>query len=467
MSDGYRAADRPVCRLARASYLEVGEEDARAGRVWHLHFERWVDGAHLMARRVKHRSRTRVGAGEPVAFGVRWAVLRRRKLGFALGLLPRWWWARGVRVAWLRRVMGRDLGGVTGASLRRLLARTWYCHLAVRRVHAALWYPVDLLEDLREFSDRVGWDGAAQGVAMPRLRREREFAELALLASVRAGHGGPHPRFDRLRPAEQRAVVRHLQRHPHAFASAHEVQDLSSWVAGAEEPGAWWDALDGVAVEPLAEPARPAWPGLVTWLAALPPRLLIRPFASAKDDRVEALALSQAAVRRVCLELARRAGEAGNWVFELDPHELDRLACDPERGELLRALGRQRLEERRGLEGAVRGKERLPVVGPLTGRPLAAGVATGRARVVATPQEARLRVGPGDVLVTDEVRPAFTLAVGRAAAFVFRHGSALCHGAIVARERGIPAVALGDALDGVEDGAMIVVDGRQGTVEVS
>jgi phosphohistidine swiveling domain-containing protein len=466
--DWYRASSRPVSRLARASYRAAGAEDARMGRGWHGFFQRRVDGPWLLARRLKKRGWQPVEATSALGFLARWAVGRRRKLCLTLALLPRWWQARGARLRRARRVMGLPVRTLADHALAALLRRTWADHLAIRRVHAGLWYPVDLLKDLREYGERFAWPGASLGLARPRLRQGRDRHTRELVASIREAHGGEHPPPARLSRAERLRVVRHLQRYPHAFASADEVQDLANWSAASEDPDGWWEEQAGVTVEPASPSAAVGRPGPCLWLAATPMRLLVAPFASAKDDRVEVLATNCAALRRLCLDLQRRAGGGDEpWVFELEPEELLQLAAQPTRGELLRSRARRRWRERERLSPLH--EEREPSAspapgGPLIGRALAAGRAQGRARVVATAREAQQRVKPGDVLVTDEVRPAFTLAVAHAAAFVFRHGSALCHGAIVARERGIPAVALGDQLDAVRDGAVVEVDGQRGVV---
>ena len=102
----------------------------------------------------------------------------------------------------------------------------------------------------------------------------------------------------------------------------------------------------------------------------------------------------------------------------------------------------------------------------MQGQTLALGLAQGRARVVCSPAEALRSMGRGDVLVTDEIRPSFSQVMPRAAALVCRRGSPLSHGAIVARELGIPAVALGRSMDRICDGQQVEVDGSSGVVGV-
>ncbi|AEE44556.1 PEP/pyruvate-binding domain-containing protein [Cellulomonas fimi] len=114
---------------------------------------------------------------------------------------------------------------------------------------------------------------------------------------------------------------------------------------------------------------------------------------------------------------------------------------------------------------------RLPdaTAGPptrLVGTPGSAGRATGPARVVRGPADfARTR--PGDVLVCPWTDPGWTPLLHVAAAVVTEAGGVLAHAAIVARERGIPAVlGVTDATTALLDGTTVTVDGTAGTVTV-
>jgi pyruvate,water dikinase len=99
----------------------------------------------------------------------------------------------------------------------------------------------------------------------------------------------------------------------------------------------------------------------------------------------------------------------------------------------------------------------------LRGSPASAGQATGRARVVLDPLGARLE--PGDILVAPSTDPGWTPLFLTAGGLVMEMGGAMSHGAVVAREYGIPAVVgLAGATERIPDGATIVVDGTAGTV---
>jgi phosphohistidine swiveling domain-containing protein len=94
------------------------------------------------------------------------------------------------------------------------------------------------------------------------------------------------------------------------------------------------------------------------------------------------------------------------------------------------------------------------------------GVYTGRARVIETLEEAG-RLERGDVLVCRMTSPPWSPLFATAGALVVNTGGMLSHGAVVAREFGIPAVvATVNATSVIPDGATITVDGDAGIVTV-
>jgi phosphohistidine swiveling domain-containing protein len=102
----------------------------------------------------------------------------------------------------------------------------------------------------------------------------------------------------------------------------------------------------------------------------------------------------------------------------------------------------------------------------VTGMAASAGTYTGRARVITVVTEAD-RLEEGDVLVCDLTTPPWTPYFAVAGALVTNIGSVLAHGAIVAREFGIPAVVgTGNGTTLIPDGATVTVDGSTGTVTV-
>jgi pyruvate,water dikinase len=102
----------------------------------------------------------------------------------------------------------------------------------------------------------------------------------------------------------------------------------------------------------------------------------------------------------------------------------------------------------------------------LVGQPSSPGVATGKARVIRQEQDL-FAVEEGEVLVCDAISPAMTFAVPLAAAIVERRGGMLIHGAIIAREYGIPCVTgVARATELIHDGQTVTVDGHLGLVAI-
>jgi phosphohistidine swiveling domain-containing protein len=100
----------------------------------------------------------------------------------------------------------------------------------------------------------------------------------------------------------------------------------------------------------------------------------------------------------------------------------------------------------------------------LAGVPASAGRASGPARVIHHPDEG-YRLQPGDVLVAPSTDPGWTPLFLRASAIVMEVGGYVSHGAIVAREYGIPAVVnIPGVLTRVRDGQVLQVDGDVGRV---
>ena len=101
--------------------------------------------------------------------------------------------------------------------------------------------------------------------------------------------------------------------------------------------------------------------------------------------------------------------------------------------------------------------------GTLAGAPASAGSVTARARVVLDPASAHLE--PGEILVAPSTDPGWTPLFLTAGGLVMEMGGAMSHGAVVAREYGLPAVVgVPDATTRIRTGETITVDGAAGTV---
>ncbi len=100
----------------------------------------------------------------------------------------------------------------------------------------------------------------------------------------------------------------------------------------------------------------------------------------------------------------------------------------------------------------------------LTGLAVSSGHARGPARLIPHPTDGG-RLQSGDVLVAPSTDPAWTPLFLRAAALVTETGGFISHGAIVAREYGIPAVVnVRGVMSQLEDGEQVMVDGDNGRV---
>ena len=103
--------------------------------------------------------------------------------------------------------------------------------------------------------------------------------------------------------------------------------------------------------------------------------------------------------------------------------------------------------------------------GTLQGTPASAGRVTAHARVILDPHDARL--SPGEILVAPSTDPGWTPLFLKAAGLVMEVGGAMAHGAIVAREYGIPAVVgVAGATERIATGSRLMLDGTAGTVVI-
>lgn len=103
--------------------------------------------------------------------------------------------------------------------------------------------------------------------------------------------------------------------------------------------------------------------------------------------------------------------------------------------------------------------------GALVGLAVSTGMAEGRARVVRDIADAAIE--PGDILVTAFTDPSWTPLFVAVAALVTEVGGMMTHGAVIAREYGLPAVVgVERATTRIRDGQRIRVHGAEGYVEI-
>lgn len=186
------------------------------------------------------------------------------------------------------------------------------------------------------------------------------------------------------------------------------------------------------------------------------------------------LMLGYEQTRRALLELDNRY-ELEGGIFYLEPDELEPLIGGGDFNDIIATRKTERelmlqIEmpdvifsdalEQIGAPVSIDAAETYAGIG------VSAGVATGKARVLLTPSD----VNPSDrdyILVCPSTDPAWTPLFLHAAGLVMERGGMLSHGAVVAREYGVPAVAnVPNATRHIIDGQMLQVDGNQGIVSI-
>ena len=109
-------------------------------------------------------------------------------------------------------------------------------------------------------------------------------------------------------------------------------------------------------------------------------------------------------------------------------------------------------------------RDNLPA-GAIVGLPVSSGVIEGRARVIVNMKDADLE--DGDILVTSFTDPSWTTLFVSIKGLVTEVGGLMTHGAVIAREYGIPAVVgVENATKLIKDGQWIRVNGTDGYLEL-
>jgi phosphohistidine swiveling domain-containing protein len=197
-------------------------------------------------------------------------------------------------------------------------------------------------------------------------------------------------------------------------------------------------------------------------------------------------------IRRTVLELGRRLTEAGaldhaESVFFLELDELSGVVAGLAQGDSVISLegvaaGRKQTWEH---HGRLAPPDHIPDDGVfdramdrdagyyddehgrrVVGQSASPGRATGRARVIRSPEDA-IRFVKGDVLITTAASPALTPLLLLAVGLVTEAGGGASHSSLVARELGVPAVVnTGIATQVIQDGQLVEVDGTRGVVRL-
>jgi len=184
-------------------------------------------------------------------------------------------------------------------------------------------------------------------------------------------------------------------------------------------------------------------------------------------------------LRRCLLELAARWQSKGvlaepDDIFFFSLTELEQLAELPQAYPALVARRRAEFEQnaqrpppsivRDGVAVETERAATEQIKGQLRGIAGSPGLASGRVRVIRGPEEFE-KLQRGEILVAPLTNPVWTPLFAIAGGIVTQVGGILSHGAIVAREYGIPAVmAVHDATTLLQDGQRVTVDGNKGVV---
>ncbi|SCC38198.1 phosphoenolpyruvate synthase [Bacillus mycoides] len=109
-------------------------------------------------------------------------------------------------------------------------------------------------------------------------------------------------------------------------------------------------------------------------------------------------------------------------------------------------------------------RENLPAEA-IVGLPVSSGVIEGRARVILNMEDANLE--DGDILITAFTDPGWTPLFVSIKGLVTEVGGLMTHGAVIAREYGLPAVVgVENATKLIKDGQRIRVHGTEGYIEI-
>jgi phosphohistidine swiveling domain-containing protein len=219
-----------------------------------------------------------------------------------------------------------------------------------------------------------------------------------------------------------------------------------------------------------AEAKLPAWQrDLLT-----PELKSLHAYLSLRETGKHYLMKGYALIRRILVELDRRHHLNGG-IFFLTPEDLPRFARGEDVSQLIDERRRRRQVALSLEVPQVLFSDNLEVIGApaaeasgdaMRGVALSAGVAEGPALVLDSPDGATIPPEPY-ILVCPSTDPAWVPLFVSAKGLVMETGGVLSHGAIVAREFGLPAVA---GLSGVhkrlKTGQRLRVDGGGGTVAI-
>ncbi len=208
----------------------------------------------------------------------------------------------------------------------------------------------------------------------------------------------------------------------------------------------------------------------------------VRQLVGLRESPKFLLIVALGVMREQLKEVGRQLADTGTIdqlddIFFLDLGDARRGLAGEDLRELVvqrRAAYEQELKRRHiprlllsdGTEPEAMAAEATSTDGALAGSPASTGTVTARARVVLDPVGAHLE--PGEILVAPSTDPGWTPLFLTAGGLVMEMGGSNSHGAVVAREYGIPAVVgVPEATHKIETGQLITVDGAAGLVTLA
>ncbi|MCY2988427.1 MAG: PEP-utilizing enzyme [Planctomycetota bacterium] len=200
---------------------------------------------------------------------------------------------------------------------------------------------------------------------------------------------------------------------------------------------------------------------------------LVRRYVAFREDAKDFLMLGYDLLRDLALEAGRRL-DVGQDVFCLtrdDLFDAIRVGFAPfhlieQRKLAYRTEARLKLPrviDQPTLDALGAMPDREPTADGHQAFAVSSGEASGPARILAAPADAG-DLGRGYILVCPSTDPSWTPLFVNAAGLVLERGGSLSHGAVVAREMGLPAVVLPEATQLFREGELLRVDGDRGWV---
>lgn len=247
--------------------------------------------------------------------------------------------------------------------------------------------------------------------------------------------------------------------------------DLSCSVTGGTQCNVGSDAMIKVLLEMASHPSKESKRQRTGKFEQLKSDFLNRFSGEAREQMSDLLDLARASYRlrdddnihlgRIEAQMLDALNEAKQRIaterkFQLnieDPEEIIKTLTDRNYHPPQRMSGKTKRKSIEGLKAR-----------QLIGQPAGPGISKGKARVVNGPADLP-DFKYGEVLVCDAVDPNMTFVVPLANGVVERRGGMLIHGAIIAREYGLPCVTgVTEATDFIRTGDELTVDGYLGIV---